>query len=315
MKAGRFRSCNWSSIFDRRVVLRVDEVEPLDLSALQRLESSGRVHDRLEDQLADVAGSITPVVLVAGHHQAVTSGPLLEHEGTSSRGMFGRVVARGGKDSLGVDLAFVGVVLLERLGARHGEARQGEGRNHRSGRLGEVESDHELLGGLAAFVQRRCLAVAEPAEHGLPVVARRRVLEGAFEVVPALEVEANGIRVEGLTVVEGHVLFKIEHDARGVLGDLPVLCETRNYLGGPRSQCDEALEHLVDGPQRLAVGHQGAVQHDGVCRGPERQRCVRLTTLIVASASATRLFSATGGREETQRSEEHHRSPLPSSTN
>ena len=255
-------------VLDGRVVLWVDEVETLDLAGLQSLETGRWIGDRLEDQRLDVARRVAPVVRVASHDETVTALPFLEHEWSGAGRVLGCVGAGRREDALCVDLALVGLELLERSGAGDCEARQGERSKSRGRGLREVQRDDELLCGLAALVQRVGLAVAETAEHGLPVVAGRRVLEGALEVVPTVEVEADGLGVELLAVVEGDALLEVERVREPVLGDLPVRGETGNDLSATRLECYESLEDLVDRP--AAIHHRTPKLRRA---RPDRPRC------------------------------------------
>jgi hypothetical protein len=84
---------------------------------------------------------------------------------------------------------------------------------------------------LTALVQARLLLVGEAAEDGLPVVGRALELERTLEVVPAVEVEADGIGVEVRAVVEldAGAQFKGPRGAVGVR--LPRLGEPRDDFG------------------------------------------------------------------------------------
>ena len=136
----------------------------------------------------------------------------------------------------------------------------------------------------------------EAAEDGVPVVAHRVALQRRREVVPAAEVGANGGSVERRAVLELHALAQRERPREAVLRRLPLRRQRGNDLRRARLQADEALEHLVDRPQRLAVRDERAVQHDRIGRGAEHERVVRpaVRAIAPAAASSATAASATG---------------------
>ena len=107
---------------DRLDVLRLDEVVALDLAVLQRLQASGVVADRPEDQLVEL-GLVAPVVVVAGEHEPVAARPGLELERAGADRVLGAVRARRMEAAVLVDRALVGAELLQRLRAGDREAR------------------------------------------------------------------------------------------------------------------------------------------------------------------------------------------------
>src|SRR4030095_15131073 len=110
------------------------------------------------------------------------------------------------------------------------------------------------------------LVLAEPAEDALVVEGRRRVLERAAEVVPAVEVRAHGRRVERRAVVELHALREVERVRATVLADAPASRERRSEFQGARNEVDQALEDLLRDPERLAVGDERWIEIRGIAR-------------------------------------------------
>src|SRR4030095_10413895 len=98
--------------------------------------------------------------------------------------------------------ALVGAELLQRLRAGDRERCERQTREERRGRRRQRDDGRVGIRRLAALVQAVLRSGAlrvvrgEPAEDRLPVVRGARVLEGALEVVPTVEVEADGVRIE-----------------------------------------------------------------------------------------------------------------------
>src|SRR4029079_16952039 len=107
------------------------------------------------------------------------------------------------------------------------------------------------------------------AEDGLPVVRRARVLEGALEVVPTVEVETDGVRVEVGAVLELDALAQMERPRRAVVTRLPALGEARLDVRRPRLPGHQRLENLLDDPRCLSVGHEAPVERDRIRRRAE----------------------------------------------
>ncbi len=149
-----------------------------------------------------------------------------------------------------------------------------------------------LVGRLAALEQA-LLAAGEAPEHGLPVVGRALELERTLEVVPTVEVETDGLGVERLAVVERDAVLQRERPRGSGRVGLPLGRQAGNDVGRPRCQGDQALEHLVDRAERLAVGNQRAVEDDRVGSGAEDQLTAGRSsptsiTFVVASAAGSR---------------------------
>ena len=241
-----------SSPCDRLDVLRLDEVVALDVAGLERLETRRVVRDRPEDQPVELR-LVAPVVVVAHHDEAVPARPGLELERTGPDRMLGAVGPGGLEAGLLVDRALVGAELLERLRAGEREVRERERAEERRRRLRQVDRDVCRVGRLAALVQARILPVGEAPEHRLPVVGRALELERTLEVVPTVEVEADGLGVEIRAVVELDAVAQRERPRRPGLVGRPLGRQAGNDLGRSGLQGDQALEHLVDRAERLAV--------------------------------------------------------------
>src|SRR4029453_4875437 len=128
------------------------------------------------------------------------------------------------------------------------------------------------------------------AEERAVVVTRTRALQRALEVVPTVEVRADGRGVEVGPVVELHTLAKRKRVRLRVWTDLPVGGETGLQLGRPRLEVDQGLEDLRDDPDRLAVRDERAVERNRVRGAGEDERPARLPAAfarIVVAAPAT----------------------------
>src|SRR6188474_3230045 len=182
------------------------------------------------------------------------------------------------EDAVGVDRALVGAELLQRL--RAADRERGERQTREEGRRGRRQRDdgRVLVRGLAALVEALLRSAAlrvvgrKAAEDRLPVIRRARVLEGALEVVPTVEVEADGVRVEVGSVLEFDALAQMERPRRAVVARLPALGQARLDLRRPRLEHHQGLEDLLDDPRRLAVRDENSVESDRVCRGAEDER-------------------------------------------
>src|SRR5438067_1740368 len=133
-----------------------------------------------------------------------------------------RAVRAGGVErAVRVGLALVGVVLSECVRACNAEARIRERGEERCRRPSESEAKREVVHALAASVKASVrgrhsrLGLLESPEDQLPVIVRS--LEGAGEVVPTLEVEANGRRVERRPIMELHASAEEKGPAAAVL--------------------------------------------------------------------------------------------------
>ena len=110
-------------ILDDRDVLRLDEVVPVNLAGLQRLQPGGVVRDGQEDERLQVRG-FAPVVLVAREHQPVAAVPLLQRVRSGAGRVLECVAALVDQVAVSVDGRGVRVVLLKRGGAGNGKRRQ-----------------------------------------------------------------------------------------------------------------------------------------------------------------------------------------------
>ena len=271
-------------------VLWLDEVVALDVPGLERLQARRVVGDRREDQRVEL-GLVAPVVVVADERQPGAPLPRVELERARADRMLGAERPGWLEDAVGVDRAVVGAELRQRLRARDREAREREGAENGGRRLGQRDDRRALIRGLAALVVAvlRCTALrvelGESTEDGLPVVGRARVLERAAEVVPAVEVGADGLGVERLAVVEDHAVAQFERVRQAVLRELPALSEAGLELGRAGLQRDESLVDLVDRPKRLAVGDERAVEDDRVGGGAEDEIASCLASARVSGST------------------------------
>ena len=185
----------------------------------------------------------------------------------------------------------VGVTLLQRLGRLHRERLQ---RQHgREARRGTADGDDglELVGGLAALVERVLGVVGVGAHDVAPVLSGD--LAGLVLVEHPLEVVADGLGVERLAVVEGHVVAQREGPLGAVLVGRPLRGELRHDLGAAGLDAEEALEHLAGDAERLAVGGVVGVEHLGGTGRTEDER-VGVSLAAVALSAFTLAVGAAG---------------------
>ena len=184
-----------------------------------------------------VCGRLAPVVVVADEHELLADGPGLELVRPRARRVLGGVRAGRREDALVVLGSRVGLELRQRRRADDVNAGQGQRREDRRRRPGEVQRHGRLVDRLTALVQAvlgadaafgRILETATESE--LPVVRRPLALERSGEVEPALEVEADGVGVERLAVVERHVLAEVERPRKPVVARRPVGRERGDHL-------------------------------------------------------------------------------------
>ena len=216
LNGGRDSSLRLLSLLIVGDVLGLDEVVALDLTVLQRLQARRVVGDRLEDQRAELRRR-APVVRVADEGELVAARPRLEHERAGAGRVLGRIRAGRVEDAAprrpcpGWRRTCAIAVGL----SMENDGSDSAARNDADGD-GQVDRDVECSARLAALeeaaLRRARLRVVrlEPAEDGLPVVRRARVLERPGEVVPAVEVGAGCGGVERRAVAELHVLAQRE---------------------------------------------------------------------------------------------------------
>src|SRR5204862_3653529 len=141
---------------------------------------------------------LAPVGVVPDELDLLAHRPRLELERPCAGGMAEGVRARRIKRPV-PQLALVAAVFLERGRALDPEGRDDERRQERRRALRQVDDGGVLALRRAALVEarreRRALVVVEPEEDGLPVIRRRGVLEGALEVVLAVEIVTDRRRV------------------------------------------------------------------------------------------------------------------------
>jgi len=126
--------------------------------------------------------------------------------------------------------------------------------------------------GVEARRQIGALVVLVAAEHRLPVIGCRRVLERSCEVVLAVVVVTNGRRIERRAVMELHAVAQRERPVLRVLRG-PALRQRRLDQGRARLQLDEALEDLLRHTKRLTVRNQRRIQVRGIRRARKDERC------------------------------------------
>ena len=179
-------------------VLRRDEVVALHLAGLQSLQACGVVGDRPDDQRLDLRLR-SPVARIRGEDDLLAHRPGHELERPGARRM-AECIRAGRVERAVAQLAAVRTVLLERGRALDPERRDDERRQERRRALRQVDDRRVPALRRAALVDARrevrALVVVEPLEDGLPVVRGRGVLEGALEVVLAVEVVTDRRRVE-----------------------------------------------------------------------------------------------------------------------
>src|SRR5207249_1469952 len=107
--------------------------------------------------------------------------------------------------------------------------------------------DREVADALAAAVQTLLrgtgVGVSKRPENVRPQV--RRCLKRASEAVPALEVEADGCRVERRTVVESHPVAQEERPGAAVRARRPTGRQLGDDSRSAGLELDQAFEHLV----------------------------------------------------------------------
>ena len=265
-------------LLDRRDVLRPRKVVRLHLARLKRLQARRVVGDRLEDQ----AGKLrlgAPVRRVANEHDLLTEIPGVEPVRARSDRVLGRERPRRVEDPVRVDGPGVGLVLLERRRARDPEGAEAKRTQERRRRAGQGETHAVLPKRRAALEERRpnqlgrarlADARLEAPEHVLPVVGGVRVLELGAEVVPAVEVETDGRRVERSVVLELDPVAEVERPDSASSCAFPARREGRHGEGRSGLEVDEAVEDLVDNTdggrildQRSVENHRVSLDTDG----------------------------------------------------
>ena len=157
----------------------------------------------------------------------------------------------------------VRAVLLHRRRALHRERRDDERREEDAGRARQLDDDLVTALRRAALEERRRqvgdLVVMEAAVRRLVVVGRRRILERAGPVVPAVEVVTGGRGVPRRPVMELHAFAQPERPGLAA-GQLPLRRERRNDLRGARLQAHEPFEDLFRNGERHTVRNERRIQ-------------------------------------------------------
>ncbi len=253
------------------VVGRGHQVVAVDGAGLQLLAAGVAVRDGAEDDLVQ-PGRVAPVVRVAleGHH-AVAAVPAVQHERAGAGGVLEAV--GGVAQRVAVAAQVVGVVLLQRRGALHGEAGQRQHGRELAGHLGERDDRGRGVRRLAPGVQARGVrGVGETAEVVLVVDRRGRARGQAGEVVPAVEVGAHHVGVELGAVAERDALAQVEGVGQPVLGGLVALGQGGGELGAAGLGGQQALVDLPGDAEALPVLGERGVQHGRLAGGAEDER-------------------------------------------
>ncbi len=291
---------------------RVREVDDVDLARLKFLLTGGLVSDGPDDHLVDL-GLVAPVVIVAVKRDDLGAGVVAgELERAGAGGVQVRVVVVGEAVTGLRDL--VGVVLLQRLGARHRERRERERR--REGALVLVERQHRgvaVVLRLARLVDGRAGGVALVLGEAAPdvgVVDHLALGASALHVEPAVQVEADGFGVEVRAVVELHTLTQVEGDLLAVGADFPLLGQAGRELGGARGVLDQRLVHLTDRPEALAVVVEDWVEVLGRAGGAEGKGATgTLFAALALCARSDRRGEGRAGRDHYRLADSIHVSP------
>jgi hypothetical protein len=151
----------------------------------------------------------------------------------------------------------------------------------------------------ARVVDRGVGSVGEALEQRAVVVRQALGLRESGPVVPAVEVRADGVRVELVAVVERDAVLQRERVGETVFGLLPALGEQRGGVGRARLDADEALEDLARDAERLAVARERGVEPARVVRRAEDERAVDVRRFLVRAA-AVALAGASAEHDRAQ---------------
>src|SRR5439155_865309 len=99
--------------------------------------------------------------------------------------------------------------------------------------------------------------------------------ERAREVVPAVEVRADGRGVEPRAVLELHLVTEIEDVALAVTGDRPARRERGTDAGRPGLDPDEPFKDLLGHAEGLSVRNQRRIQVRRIRRAGKDERPIR----------------------------------------
>ena len=209
----------------------------------------------------------------------------------------------GMEDAVRVGFACVRVVLPQRRRACNAEGRMRERSEKRGRATSEAEADREVANALTAAGEalrpRTGLRLSEPSKNESPQIGRS--LKRAPEAVPALEIEADGCRVERRPVVESHAAAQEERPGATVRARLPARCEFGNDTSSTGGELDQAFEHLVYDPLGVVVDSQRRIEGDRIVVDAEDERAAARRGRMSRRTNGPRDRSSEHGGDEVKR--------------